>query len=84
MNEKEKALDILQKINNGKISKALWVNCSDYAKKDLKRKAFIVIDEILQDYKSYRVKFWLTLEHALEMCEYWEKVRIEIDNFEPA
>mgnify|MGYP006347958359 FL=1 len=41
----EKAKDILEKVNNGKISKALWDNCSDYAKKDLKRKAFLIVDE---------------------------------------
>lgn len=52
MTAKEKATDILEKVNNGKISKALWDNCSDYAKEDLKRKAYLIVNEVISAFKE--------------------------------
>ena len=43
----EKAWDLLEKINGQPIDVETWEKASDYAKKDLKRKAFIVIDEVI-------------------------------------
>lgn len=87
----EKAKDILEKVNNGKISKALWDNCSDYAKKDLKRKAFLVIDEVIsaftelgeelydkQGTDSYNAR---CLNH--DKKSFYKDVREEIGNFYP-
>ena len=41
--------------------------------------ALIAVDEIIADYRSYRIKHWTTLEQALEMSEYWNEVKKEID-----
>jgi hypothetical protein len=43
----EKAWDLLSKINGQAIDDKMWNKASDYAKKDLKRKANIVIDEVI-------------------------------------
>lgn len=43
----EKAWDLLSKINGQEIDYEMWEKASDYAKKDLKRKANIVIDEVI-------------------------------------
>lgn len=71
-----KAKEILEKINNGKISKALWNNCSDFAKKDLKRKALIVVDEIISENKlfPYNTIFY-------ERINFWQDVKKVINSF---
>lgn len=43
----EKAWDILNKLNNKEITVSEWYNASDFAKDDLKRKALIVVDEVI-------------------------------------
>jgi hypothetical protein len=43
----EKVWDLLSKINGQVIDDEMWNKASDYAKKDLKRKANIVIDEVI-------------------------------------
>ncbi len=91
MTAKEKATDILEKINNGKISKALWDNCSDYAKTDLKRKAFLIVDEVVsaltelgeelynkQGTDSYNAR---CLNH--DKKAFYKDVRENIGNFYP-
>jgi hypothetical protein len=77
---KQKAVAILEKINNGKISKALWENCSDYAKKDLKRKAFIVLDEIESALTEYG-KESMELQNMDSEFRYWDSVRAAITAF---
>lgn len=47
MSPKEKALDLIIKINNQKISVEQFKEASHYARYDLKRKAQIIVDEIL-------------------------------------
>lgn len=37
----------MNKVNNTEIKMEQWLKCSDYAKNDLKRKALIVVDEVL-------------------------------------
>ena len=87
----EKAKDTLEKVNNGKISKALWDNCSDYAKKDLKRKAFLIVDEVIsalnnlgnelcdkQGNDSYNAR---CLNH--DKKAFYKDVRESIGNFNP-
>lgn len=76
MTHKQKAREILEKVNNGKISKKLWDNCSDYAKNDLKRKATIVVDEIIYFMDSYDID--ISHKHQFD---WWKKVRIEIEAF---
>jgi hypothetical protein len=43
-----------------------------------KQCASIAVERIIADYKSYRVKHYLTLESAITLCEYWDEVLIEI------
>ena len=91
MTHLEKAKDVLEKVNNGKISKTLWDNCSDYAKKDLKRKAFLIIDEVIsalsdlgnelhekQGSDSYNAR---CLNH--DKKAFYKDVRESIGNFNP-
>ena len=82
MTPKEKSIYILEKMNNGKISKALWDNCSDYARRDLKRKAMIVIAEIIKQFDGLdkpeycafdaigKRKFIFDSEHSTHMTGY--------------
>jgi len=44
---KEKAWDLLEKINNMKITTLEWNKASNYAKTDLKRKVLVVVNDIL-------------------------------------
>lgn len=76
----EKAREILEKINNGKISKALWDNCSDYARKDLKRKALIVIDEVKSALTDYG-KESMELQNMDSEFRYWDSVRKAVESF---
>jgi hypothetical protein len=76
MNPKEKAWDLLDKMNNSVITKEEWYNASDYAKNDLKRKVNIVIDEVIKietlideeiyvDSPSY-LNYWLDVKKELK------------------
>jgi len=47
MTSKEKAIEILSKINGQNLTLDMWQKASDYAKKDLKRKGMVVIDELI-------------------------------------
>ncbi len=71
----EKAWDLLEKINGKPIDAKTWEKGSDYAKKDLKRKANIVIDEVIEtemlidkdnyvETKSY-LAYWLEVRGLL-------------------
>lgn len=51
-----------------------WVNMSD-----AKMCAIKAVDELIADYKSFRVKSYLTLESALDLCEYLNDVKKEIE-----
>jgi predicted RNA methylase len=71
----EKAWDLLSKINGQVIDDEIWNDASDYAKKDLKRKANIVIDEVIDtemliDEDTYvetksHLTYWLKVRHLL-------------------
>jgi len=47
MSPKEKSNDLLNKMNNQLIEQDDWDNLLHYAKRDLKRKCLIVVDEML-------------------------------------
>lgn len=80
MKPSEKARDILEKINNGKISKSDWDKATDYAKQDLKRKALIVIDEIESALLDYG-KSSFELQNMETEFRYWEWVQLAIKQF---
>jgi len=78
----EKAKELLDKMNNQVIKTKDWEKSSDYAKSDLKRKVFIVIDEI------ENVGCWVGKECAekegfgIETTEeFWQDVRLELERF---
>jgi hypothetical protein len=70
MEAANKALELMSKINGQLITKKVWLKASDYAKADLKRKAMIVVDEILN-----------LDDFSIEGREYWNEVKTELINF---
>lgn len=44
-----------------------------------KQCAIITVNEIINDYSSYRVKSWISLNGAISLKEYWEEVKQEIE-----
>lgn len=73
-NSKEKAIAIMNKMNNGVITEDMWLSCSDYAKSDLKRKCLIVVDEVLAEIPMYTGELnpkWV----------YWAEVKSFINDF---
>ena len=82
MTPNQKAKELLDKMNNQVIKKNDWNKASDYAKKDLKRKCLIVIDEIMN------VGCWVSKECAEKEGfgnetteEFWIEVGLEIESF---
>ena len=84
-NPEEKAIDILCRINNGIITKEEFLKCSDYARKDLKRKCFILIKEAINicayyDYKIKREHGDTFDLHDYQFSLYWIEVLDIIEN----
>jgi len=74
MEAKKKAIEILEKINNKEIKDSDWKYANEYAKKDLIRKAFIVIDEVVKELKMFdstdgysisRINFYLDVYNEI-------------------
>jgi hypothetical protein len=68
-NPKEKAKELVEKMNNMPITIEEWNKASDYAKTDLKRKALIAVDEILNEYWSHDTKrrdWWQEVKQAIK------------------
>ena len=91
MDAKEKVLNLLSKINNKEVTSQVWNDASDYAKKDLKRKAFLIVDEVIsalnnlgnelcdkQGNDSYNAR---CLNH--DKKAFYKDVRESIGNFNP-
>lgn len=76
MEAKQKAWDLLEKINNSPITENDWFNANPYARKDLKRKALFVVSEISQEIDRIDKKFNLGLE---DTAQYWQKVKNVIE-----
>lgn len=78
MNVDEKAWDILSKINGCYINTVMWQNASDYARHELKRKSYIVVDEVINELES------IEINHGLEIVEksmkHWKNIREYISN----
>ena len=75
MTVEDKAWELLEKINKAPIKKADWVFASDYARDDLKRKALIVADEVLDTLYEYHYDSNL----VSGAYEYWQQVKTEIE-----
>lgn len=59
--------------NRGQIDHDLW-------NKRTKDICISFCDSVINDYKSYRVKPWLTVEQANDISKYWQEVKKEIEN----
>ena len=68
----QKAWDLLEKINGQPIDSETWEKASDYAKKDLKRKANIVIDEVIDTEMLIDESTYVESKSYLA---YWQEVR---------
>ena len=82
MTPKEKAIFILNRINGAKITVTEWVSASDYAKSDLKRKANVVVDEIIEALKITTGHCDLRRIDANEVVkdfQFWKEVKQEIE-----
>jgi hypothetical protein len=79
METNQKAWDILSKINNQEIDSEMWLKASDYVKKDLKRKAIIVVDEIVSELRN--VEFDYDLDFNQNLFHYWKGVKDAIESF---
>jgi hypothetical protein len=75
-----KAIDILEKINNGEISESEWKECSEYQRRNLKRKALVVVGEVQSSLISYGEDS-MELQNMESHLRYWEKVKVEIKIF---
>lgn len=68
---KKTAKNILNRMNGQIISEDEWKSCSDYARSDLKRKAMIVVKEMMSEHSCY------TLNDS--RWAYWAQVEIELN-----
>jgi IS30 family transposase len=75
MKAKEKAKELMDKMNNRPIKNDEWNTASDFAKNNLKRKVLIAVDEILNEYPYQCPKYSYEMERHL----FWQEVRIEIE-----
>lgn len=81
MESKEKAKDILEKINGGKISKERWKNASNSTKETIKQLALIVVKEIESALTEYGKGDSMELQNMDSEFRYWDKVKQEIKSF---
>ena len=77
MTPKEKAIDLLNKMNNKPISLQEWTSCSQYAREDLIRKCNIIVDEILK-YQNIVLEQFPSDRYK---PNYWQEVKQELENF---
>ncbi len=78
MNVDEKAWDILSKINGCYINTVMWGSASDYARHELKRKSYIVVDEIMTELESIEINYGLDVVE--KSIKNWKKIREYISN----
>ena len=81
MTPKEKAFELIVKMNNQKISIEQFKEASDYARYDLKRKVQIVVDEIINSSPSLPIQgsggyFGEDIELS---TNWWKKVKQELE-----
>jgi len=76
MEAKDKAKELLDKMNNHPVTKEMWNGASYYAKTDLKRKLYIVFEEILKEL----IEFDNVDGYAESRVDYWLEVKTEIEN----
>lgn len=70
MTPKEKATELLGKMNNKPITTEEWMKCSDYVKKDLKRKVLVAVEELIYAFRQFAID---------NQFYYWQEVKSEIE-----
>ena len=65
MTPKEKAIELLNKMNNMPITYEEWYKASDYAKTNLKRKALIAVDLAIE-YNDFHIEFLQEVKEEIE------------------
>jgi hypothetical protein len=76
MEPHKKAWDLLSRINGQEIDNEMWSKASKYAKDDLKRKAKIVVSEIINTDMLIDEDVYVETKSYLG---YWLKVSLTID-----
>jgi len=86
MTAKEKAWDLMHKTNGITIKTREWQMCSDYARSDLKRKALIIVDEVIKIVDAVddiSNQFWKdesgNYKSSEKHLDYWYEVKSEIE-----
>ena len=75
----EKAWTLMSKMNNSLITEEDWQKASDYAKKDLKRKCLLVIDEVIENLEPLCISHLGTYTNP--KIEYWKSVQSLVIGF---
>jgi len=75
MEPKDKAIELLNKINNEQITLHVWKAASEYAKQDLKRKALIVVEEVIATDMLIDEEVFV---NTVSYLGFWQNVRDEI------
>jgi hypothetical protein len=70
MEPEEKAKDLIEK---------MIMRDNGFDKKQQKHCAIVCVDEIIADFKGWRVKPYLSLDLAIEAVKYWEQVKQAIE-----
>jgi hypothetical protein len=68
MNPEEKAWDLLKQMNGQYITLTDWQKAGHYAKTDLKRKAYIVVREVINALNSdpYQKQYWYDVRDIID------------------
>ena len=78
-NPKQKAKELLDKMNNQIITIEEWGKSSTYAKNDLKRKVLIAVDELINCTPSVDIYPFNFQKIQPKVKEYWKEVKQEIE-----
>lgn len=82
MTPKEKAKELIDKMNGREVLLEQWENASSYARNDLKRKCAIVVDVILSNSRT-SIPIVVFSEELVCDEEYWKEVGREINAYSP-
>ena len=74
---KEKVIDLLSQINNEEITPEIWDNASKGSKEDLKRKVYIIIDEVIENLEGLCISHLGT--YLNPKISYWQEVKTELN-----
>lgn len=79
---KERAIELLSKINNQEITPEIWDNASKGAKEDLKRKVNITVNEIIFLLSEQHKNSWIDSDYYCDFrkkFDFWQEVKEELN-----